>query len=218
MNRIVFAGIFCLISSLSLAQTSIGLRGGFGNSSITYQPAPSSRRIDVPGISAPTFAFVIEHFSAKNAGVELNIQYLSLGFLQENKNNPEQINETQFEYLKIPILSSFYLGRKGRFLIKAGPHFGYMLSANDISRPYSGATPAELPTYGEPADSPNKFQYGLTGGVGIAKLFGKSTLAAEARFGFDFSKPEKQNRIFDMNSTNLEFTLSYLFRVREMRE
>jgi hypothetical protein len=104
MNRIVFVGIFCLLSSLSLAQTSIGLRGGFGSSSITYQPVPSSRRIDVPGISAPTFAFVIEHFSAKNAGVELNIQYLSLGFRQENKNDPEQINETQFEYLKIPIL------------------------------------------------------------------------------------------------------------------
>jgi hypothetical protein len=93
-----------------------------------------------------------------------------------------------------------------------------MLSAKDITRPYSGANPTELPTYGKPDDAPNKFQYGLTGGVGLSKLFGKSTLTGEARLGFDFSKPEKQNRIFDMNSTNLEFTFSYLFRVREVKE
>lgn len=218
MNRNIFVGIFCLLSSLSLAQTSIGLRGGFGSSSITYQSSPSSRRIDVPGINAPIFAFVVEHFSAKNAGIEINFQYLSLGFRQENKNEPTQINETRFDYLKIPLLSSFYMGRGGRLLIKMGPHLGYMLNARELTRDFSGANPTELPTYGGSADTPNRFQYGLTGGVGLAKLFGKSTLAGEARFGFDFSKPETQDRIFDMNSTNLEFTLTYLFRVREMRE
>jgi hypothetical protein len=57
--------------------------------------------------------------------------------------------------------------------------------------------------------------YGLTGGAGISKLFGKSTLSAEARFAYDFTNPESQDRIFDMSSTNLEFTLAYLFRVKE---
>jgi hypothetical protein len=40
-------------------------------------------------------------------------------------------------------------------------------------------------------------------------------LSAEARFAYDFTNPESQDRIFDMSSTNLEFTLAYLFRVKE---
>ncbi|MCU0400431.1 MAG: PorT family protein, partial [Algoriphagus sp.] len=98
------------------------------------------------------------------------------------------------------------------------PHLGRLLEATDVTRSYSGATPKELPTFGQAADSPNKLMYGITAGAGISKLFGKSTLSAEARFAYDFTNPESQDRIFDMNSTNLEFTLAYLFRVKERKE
>lgn len=57
--------------------------------------------------------------------------------------------------------------------------------------------------------------YGMTAGAGISKLFGKSTISGEVRFAYDFTNPEAQDRIYDMNSTNLEFTLAYLFRIRE---
>ncbi len=219
MNRFVFTGIFCLISFLSLAQTSIGIRGGVATSSYGYQPTANSRKISLEGIGAPTFAFVFEHFGSKNAGIELNIQYLSIGFRQENTDvTLIQANETQFDYLKLPVLSSFYIGKSGRFLIKIGPHLGYLLKATDISREFSGNNPPELPTYGGPEDNPSKFMYGITAGAGLSKLFGKSTLSGDVRFAYDFTNPEGQNRIFDMNSTNLEFTLAYLFRIREMKE
>lgn len=219
MNRIVFTGVFCLISFLSLAQTSIGIRGGFATSSYGYQPTANSRKVSSEGIGVPTFAFVFEHFGSKNAGIELNIQYLTLGFSQENPDTSlVQVNETQFNYLKMPILSSFYMGKSGRFQIKIGPHIGYMIKANDISREFSDSNPSELPTYGGAEDEPNKFMYGITAGAGLSKLFGKSTLSGEVRFAYDFTNPEGQDRVFDMNSTNLEFTLAYLFKIREMKE
>jgi hypothetical protein len=219
MNQIVFTGIFCFISFISLAQTSIGIRGGFVTSSYGYQPAANSRKISVGGIAAPTYAFVFEHFGSKNAGIELNFQLLSIGFQQLNEDvSPVQTNETQFDYLKVPILSSFYAGKSGRFQIKFGPHVGYLLKATDVSREFSGTNPPELPTYGGAEDKPNKFMYGITAGAGLSKLFGKSTLAGEVRFAYDFTNPEGQDRIFDMNSTNLEFTLAYLFKIREMKE
>lgn len=218
MNKVLLTSIFILSSLAALAQTSVGIRGGYTTSTYSYRPSPSSRATSVEGIGAPTFALVFEHFNAKNAGIEVNVQFLSIGFSQiEEESDPINTNETQFDYLKIPILSSFFIGRSGRFQIKAGPHLGYMLQAKDIKREFSDVIPAEIPTYGGAEDEPRKIMYGLTAGAGISKLFGKSTLSGEVRFAYDFTNPEGQDRIFDMSSTNLEFTLAYLFRIKESK-
>ena len=208
--------VFLLLPGIAFAQLSIGIRGGLSSSSYSYQATAGTRVKKVDGIAAPTFALVLEYFDSKNAGVELNIQQLTLGFKQVN--DAGKINQTEFSYLKIPILASIFAGRSGRFQIKFGPHFGILRQVEDLTREYSGASPKELPTFGQPADTPNKRMYGLTGGAGISKLFGKSTLSAEARFGYDFTNPESQDRIFEMSSTNLEFTLAYLFRVKERKQ
>ena len=215
MAKLLFWGVLFFLPSIALAQLSFGIRGGMSTSSYSYQATASTRCKNVEGIAAPTFAIVLEYFDSKNAGVELNIQQLTLGFKQVN--DAGQVNQTEFSYLKFPILASIFAGRSGRFQIKFGPHFGLLRQVEDITREYSGATPKELPTFGQPADIPNKRMYGLTGGAGISKLFGKSTLSAEARFCYDFTNPESQDRIFEMSSTNLEFTLAYLFRVKERK-
>ncbi|WP_373400376.1 outer membrane beta-barrel protein [Algoriphagus halophilus] len=219
MNRIILA-LVLVISSFSLqAQTSIGIKGGYTTSSFSYIPALNIRSISVDGLSAPTFAFVFEHFNAKNAGIELNIQYLSTGYNQSITDTEGAIltNETQLDYLKIPMMASFFVGRSGRFQIKFGPHLGYLLSANDIQRDIVDSTPPEIPTYGGAEDNPKKLMYGLSAGAGISKLFGKSTIAGEVRFGYDFTNPESQERIFDLNFTTLEFTLAYLFQIKDAK-
>jgi hypothetical protein len=213
MYKKCFAFVLFLLPGLVWAQLSVGIRGGLATSSYSYQATAGTRVKKVDGIAAPSFALVLEYFDSKNAGVELNLQQITLGFAQVN--DAGKVNQTEFSYLKFPILASIFAGRSGRFQIKFGPHFGILRQAEDLTREYSGATPKELPTFGQPADSPNKRMYGLTGGAGISKLFGKSTLSAEARFAYDFTNPESQDRIFDMSSTNLEFTLAYLFRVKE---
>lgn len=213
MHKVLFILLFLLLPSLCWAQLSIGLRGGFATSSYSYQATAGTRSKTVDGIGAPTFALVLEYFDSKNAGVELNVQQLTLGFAQVS--DAGKVNQTEFTYLKVPFLASIFAGRSGRFQIKFGPHFGFLTEAKDIKREYTGALPKELPTFGQAGDAPNTRMYGLTAGAGISKLFGKSTLSAEARFAYDFTNPESQDRIFDMSSTNLELTLAYLFRVKE---
>lgn len=216
MNKITLLIAFCLFPCLAWAQLSVGIRGGYSTSSYSYQASAGTRSRSVEGIGAPTFALVVEYFDSKNAGIELNVQQLTIGFRQMN--DAGAINQTEFSYLKIPVLASIFAGRSGRFQVKAGPHLGMLNSAKDISREYSGATPRELPTFGQAGDSPNRLMYGITAGAGISKLFGKSTLSAEARFAYDFTNPESQDRVFDMSSTNLEFTLAYLFRIKERKD
>jgi hypothetical protein len=202
------------VSETSLAQTSFGIRGGYSSSNITYRYEAGRPPVRTSGITAPTFAFVLEHFTNKNAGVQIELQYLKLGFTQEDELTLA-VNQSEWEYLKVPFLSNFYAGRGGRFHIKLGPHFGYLLNATDIQRNFEG--PTVLPTYGGPSDDPRKFMYGLTGGAGLSKLFGKSTLEGDVRFSYEFGRPEGQDRIFDMNSTNIEITLTYLFQVAKTK-
>ncbi len=189
-------------------------------SNFNYLPTAGTRNVEVPGLSGTTFALVFEHFNSKNAGIEVNVQYLPTGFEQmtDDETNP-QTNRTELEYLKIPVLSSFFIGKSGRFQIKAGPHFGYLLSAKDVTREFSDTTPPELPTFGGPDDDPSKIMYGLTAGAGLSALFGKSTLSGEVRFSYDFTNPDaKQERVFDMRFTTLEFTLAYLFQIKEKKQ
>lgn len=216
MQKIILA-LFLLVLPLgAFAQLSVGIRGGYATSSYSYQGTAATRSRSVDGIGAPTFSLVVEYFNSKNAGVELNFQQLTLGFRQFNEE--EEVNQTELTYLKVPFLASIFAGRSGRFQIKIGPHLGYLLKADDLTREFSGQTPPELPTYGGAADEPNKFMYGITAGAGISKLFGKSTISGEVRFAYDFTNPESQDRIYDMNSTNLEITLAYLFRIKEWKE
>lgn len=193
----------------SHAQTSVGIRGGLSQSSVSYRPQIASLSYKVPGVSAPTYSVVVEQFFAKNAGAQIEFQWLTTGFTGTDTLNTG--NETRFDYIKVPLLSNFYLGNSGRFHIKMGPHFGYLLGAKDVTRVNEGDL--LIPTYGQPGDDPKKFMYGLTAGVGLSKLFGKSTIQAEVRYSYEFGRPESQNRIFEINFTNIEFTLSYLFRV-----
>ncbi|WP_373495285.1 outer membrane beta-barrel protein [Aquiflexum sp.] len=201
-------------SEASEAQTSFGIRGGYSSSNITYRHAPGRPPIRTSGITAPTFAFVLEHFGNKNAGIQIELQYLKLGYTQEDELTLA-VNQSEWDYLKVPFLSNFYAGRGGRFHIKLGPHFGYLMNATDTQRNFEG--PTIMPTYGGLQDDPRKFLYGLTAGAGLSKLFGKSTLAGDVRFSYEFGRPEKQDRIFDMNSTNIEITLTYLFQVAKSK-
>jgi hypothetical protein len=211
--------LFLLFAWTTYGQTSVGIRGGYTTSSYSFRATPASRAISVPGIGRQTFALVFEHFNAKNAGIEVNFQYITIGFAQPNgETAPILTNETEFNYLKMPLLSSFFLGKSGRFQIKVGPHFGYLLNAKDTRREFQNSNRGILPPFGGVEDKPKKLMYGLTAGAGISKLFGKSTLAAEVRFAYDFTNPENLDRVFEISSTNLEFTLAYLFQVKELKK
>jgi hypothetical protein len=217
MQKLIFTISIIALLSLPIlvnGQTSFGIRGGYSVSSMSYRYSAGRPAVRTGGISAPTFAFVMEHFAGKNAGIQIEIQYLTLGYTQTDT-LLVGTNQTELNYLKMPVLSNFYAGKGGRFHIKIGPHFGYLLNATDVQRDFEG--PLFLPTYGTPEDNPRKFMYGLTAGAGLSKLFGKSTLEADLRFSYEFGRPETLDRIFDMNSTNIELTLTYLFRVAKLK-
>ena len=206
--------LFSCISNQVFSQISLGFRGGISSSSVSYRYQLGRSALSADGIRDFTYAFVIEYFGQKNAGLQMEIQSITLGYIQQN--DSLGINQSEWNYLKVPILSNFYFGNRGRFHIKIGPHFGYLLNAVDVSREFENP-PTGLPSYGQEGDDPRRFMYGLNLGAGLSNLFGKSTLAGDVRLAYEFGRPESQDRIFDMNSTTLEISLTYLFLVKKRK-
>jgi len=206
--------VFICFTNEVFSQISVGFRGGISSSSVSYRYQLGRAALNADGIRDFTYAFVLEYFGNKNAGLQLEIQSITLGYTQEN--DSLGVNQSEWSYLKVPVLSNFYFGNRGRFHIKIGPHFGYLLNAVDISREFENP-PTGLPTYGQEGDNPRRFMYGLNLGAGLSNLFGKSTLAGDIRLAYEFGRPESQDRIFDMNSTTLEISLTYLFRIKKSK-
>ncbi|WP_164675177.1 outer membrane beta-barrel protein [Anditalea andensis] len=195
------------------AQTSLGVRAGYSSSNVSYRSAPGAPPRRTGDVLTPTYSFVIEQFFADNAGVQLEVQWLTHGYAEQDTLG--NVNESRLNYMKVPVLSNFYIGNKNRFHIKMGPHFGMLLNASDIRRTHetNDLGLPSMPQYGRETDAPQRFMYGLTGGVGLSRLLGRNTVQAELRFGYEFGRPEGLDRVFDMNFSSLELTLSYLFAV-----
>jgi len=214
VSKVILCLLLTVLSVIEVqAQTSVGVRAGYSSSNVTYRSRPGAPPRRTGDVLAPTYSIVIEQFFSDNAGAQLEVQWLNHGYSEQDTLG--NINESQLHYLKVPLLSNFYIGNKNRFHIKMGPHFGMLLNATDISRTHetNDLGLAAMPRYGREADSPQRFMYGLTGGVGLSRLLGRNTIQAELRFGYEFGRPESMDRVFDMNFTNLELTLSYLFAV-----
>ena len=201
--------VLMLVTELSLAQTSVGFRGGYTQSSVNYRVRPGAPLIRAGGVTAPTYAFVIEHYGQKNAGLQLELQQITLGYTETD--TLSRSNQSELSYLKVPILSSFYFGNTGRFHIKVGPHIGMLVGARDVLRQIPATT--TLPTYGQEGDDPQRLMYGLNAAAGLSKAFGRHAFGGEVRYGYEFGRPESQNRIFDMSSTHLEISFQYTFAI-----
>jgi hypothetical protein len=196
-------------SELVFGQVQVGLSYGNATSSMKYIPRAGRPAERTPGISTPTYSFFIEHFANKNAGARLEFQKLMMGYTQSDTLG--RTNQSQFEYLKIPLMANFQMGNSGKFHVKLGTHVGYMLSVEDTQRDFEGL--ALLPTYGGPEDNPSRLLYGILAGVGVSKSWGAHTIAGDARYSYDFNRIEQKERIFDMNTSLLEFSVSYIVRI-----
>jgi len=86
MKKILLAFLTLFLAFEAFPQTSVGFRAGYTSSSYSYQPAANFRSQSTESVARPTFAFVLEHFTSKNAGIEVNFQYITLGFRQINEN------------------------------------------------------------------------------------------------------------------------------------
>lgn len=175
---------------------SIGINGGAIMSSISFQPSIKQNQVlnTTFGMSA---RYISEKYFTCICGLLAELNYTTLGW----EENIEESTDTYYRtmpYIQLPLLMQLGWGKeqKGcKFVFEAGPQFGYNLGYTEHkSEPFNmDHRPNNIiQQYGMDID--NKFDYGITAGLGLehSSKIGHFILSARYYYGlsdvFDNSK------------------------------
>ncbi|MDQ0107270.1 porin family protein [Chitinophaga terrae (ex Kim and Jung 2007)] len=138
-------------------------------------------------------------------------------------------SEAKFNYLMVPILAKFgwNLGKSPfRLYVDAGPFVGFLLSAKQV---VTGTSPVYLDPQGQtqilpatPLDADvdiknqlNKVNVGISGNVGVAYQFGRSSIFIEGGGNYGFLNIQKGSANGKNNIGAGTVVLGYGFRIRQ---
>ena len=225
-------------------QIDLGVRGGISIPNLTaggseenpLNKGYSSRQ-------GPDFGILGEYHVNKLFSIEAMISYSSQGGKKNGLQafpsmapppNPTYLyadfkSQAKLNYLMVPILAKFgwNLGPTSplRLYVDAGPFFGFLLSAKqDIS---GGTTTIFLDEKGtQPAgqqnfdrtvdikDQLNTFNFGVSGNVGLAYLFGRNQVFVEGGGNYGFLNIQKGSANGKNNTGAATASIGYAYRIR----
>lgn len=197
-------------------ELSLGVKGGVTIPDVALSPSVAQNTW-IGYTSGVSFRYIEE----KIFGLIVELNWAQRGWDESFANNEYAYRRT-FNYLEIPFLSHIYFGSE-RFhaFVNLGPQVGFML--NDVkSGNFDFVNPPNFNDNNkikESYDLPvkNRFDYGITGGLGMELRFDRHIIALEGRYYFGLGDVfgNRKSDVFSGSSANRGFvaTLSYMFRL-----
>lgn len=195
----IFAFItVCLGASAQVGElrnnVAIGVNGGYNLSSVDF--SPTIKQGLQPGYTGGfTLRYTTEKYFSLICAAQLEVNFAQRGwneFIDDGSNNAYSRTTN---YIEIPFFAHIGWGKEDRgmqFFVNAGPQIGLFLNDNE----YYGFTeeypwnPNKRPNniiqqYGKEIE--NKFEYGITGGLGMELKTGVGNFIIEGRYFFGLS-------------------------------
>lgn len=137
-------------------------------------------------------------------------------------------NESILKYLEVPVLAKYEWGKKWKYYVNAGPYFGYLIKATQETSGTSGIYldnkgTIPLAIQGQPIppisfnastdvkDKLNTFNFGLTGGIGLAHGLGKQgEMLFDVRGAYGLTTLQKDKANGENHTGGLFVTLGYV--------
>ena len=198
---------------------AIGVRAGATLSNMSWQP--SVRQKFTPGA---TLGITARYTEEKLFGLMADLMITQRGWAEKFEDTPQFAYRRNLTYIQLPIMTHIYFGsHKFRGFVNLGPSVGYMISDkitadfnyNDISS--IAGFPADRRTEQLSLPAYNKFDYGITGGIGMElRLKRKHSFMIEGRYYFGIGNvfSAKRGETFGASRTNsIEITAAYMFRL-----
>lgn len=225
MKKLLHIILFTLILGIVNAQSNafekelyIGFGGGALSSSIDFQP--SKLQLFNMGMHAGVSA---KYITEKNLGLLLELNYVQKGWEEEFEDNPEYQYNRALHYLELPFMTHIYFGNKVRFVINAGPQVGFLFGDNtsmsDSFKEHLSSAIEESPNDPSVAQYTaelRRFDYGITGGIGMEFKSGVGNFQLEGRYYFGlgdiFENRKSKNNVFNRSANrNIVAKLTYFF-------
>ena len=218
---LLFAGTVLASASQIVITTpyeyALGVSGGTVLSSVSFMPRVlQSQR---PG---PTFGLTGRMTMGKNVGLQVELNYAQQGWKERYEDEDGKPIDTyqysrQLNYIQFPFYTRVQFNDKNvKGFILVGPQIGYMLGEATRENLH-GATPGrENIQHGMPVEQ--KFEWGISGGLGIEMRSGIGCFTLEGRYLFslgDIYNARREDPFSKSSGQVITAKLSYLIPVRK---
>ena len=213
--------LLCLTTSVSaqvgdlLNNFSIGVNAGINLNSTQFSPTVRQNQLtgSVFGVSA---RYISEKYFGMTCGVRMEVNLSQHGWKEFVEDFEDLQYQRTMNYIDIPFLAHLAFGKKFQFFIDGGPQIGFYLSdKSKISGDWDSMSGVIVEQHTLAVKK--KFDYGITGGVGIELKTRKAgNFLLEGRYYYalsDFFGNEKQDYFGRSANTTVSIKLSYLFDI-----
>ncbi|GHV21787.1 hypothetical protein FACS189428_2780 [Clostridia bacterium] len=219
MKRIIGGLLFIFMAFALHSQTpefqpswAFGLNAGATLSSVGFTPSvPQTTLLQESG------GLVVRYISEKNFGIQLELNYALRGWKEET-DTVSHFNKysRSLAYIELPLMTHFYydLGKRARIVFNAGPQIGYNIGEKELERDILNPPvpkPDKVIYYDQKVQQ--KFDYGITGGLGLEIRTGIGNFILEGRYYYglsDFFKSDKGEDFQSSHNQVIGVKIAYL--------
>lgn len=223
--------LFVGISSSALAQFSIGARVAGNLSKVVQSGFDDEEEMDFDNRFGMAFGLVTEIGISNMFAIQAEVLYSQLGAGTSGTETFDLFGEVytykwddkiRFNYLQIPLLAKLKFGTDNLGINAfVGPHIGFGLGKVVYDYDYTFSIGGVVDEADKGTDKEdwddlelNKFDYGVTGGLGISFPVGTGTLGIDARYQLGLGNLVKEPEGDEKGShRNIQFGLSYLLPI-----
>lgn len=210
-----------LSAQIGAPRKEFAIGGGIGANTSNVSFTPSIRQQFYLG---NTFGFTARYTSEKFfflvCGAQMECNFVQRGWNELIDDESGNEYQRRLNYIEVPFFAHLGIGREARGVqgfLNIGPQIGFLLNDQET---YGGSepwNPSHRPNnvteqYGKPIE--RKFEYGISGGLGIEFKTGIGNFAVEGRYYFGLSDifySTKKDFFSRSASSSISAKVSYMF-------
>ncbi|MFN0048600.1 MAG: porin family protein [Cytophagales bacterium] len=188
---------------------SVGVSGGYINSNTFFTRNQFQKTISINSVSP---GLMIQHMSSKYAGLQISFQLARKGIYISDSS---YLYRRDIDYLEIPILTHFEIGKKKlKLIINLGPQIGFAYqSAESFSVPIDSIKRKGIVKLAAKDNATGVFQFGVVGGLAFSYQISNFILQLEGRYYNSFTNVIAPGVYTNFNNQTIGGYFSVLYNI-----
>ena len=196
---------------------SIGVNGGVNFSSISITPSFKQGKQVGPAFGL-TVRYIGEKYFKMICGIQGEVNFSQRGWKEVIEDGTGDTYHRSMSYIEIPLLAHLAFGKEShgmQFFLNAGPQIGFFLNESHTqSGPWEDYSGFTVEQHDMPVE--NKFDYGITAGVGVELRTKVGHFQVEGRYYYalsDFYHSTKKDYFARSAHGVIGIKMAYLFDI-----